>query len=52
MYRIREAAPLVGVSENTLRKDARAGIVKHIDSIKGYMKFRGKDLIYYRDYIV
>lgn len=51
-YRIKEAASLVGVSQPTLRKDARQGLVKHVNSVKGYMKFQGKELIHYRDYIV
>nr|DAU43195.1 MAG TPA: helix-turn-helix domain protein [Caudoviricetes sp.] len=49
-YRIGEAAELLGISANTLRKDARSGIVDFLTSPKGHMLFLGTALIRYRKF--
>lgn len=51
-YPIGKAAELVSVCTKTLRKDALLKIIRSIESPKtGRLRFRGHDLIYYRDYI-
>lgn len=43
--RIREAAQILGVSQNTLRNWGRAGkIVEHRDPVNGYRIYRRRDL--------
>lgn len=51
-YRICEAAKLVGCHHHTLLTDYRAGLVKALVSKKGTKKFLGKDLIYYKTFIL
>lgn len=51
-YPIGQAAVLVSVCTKTLRKDALLNIIKSQQSPKtGRLRFKGKDLIHYRDYI-
>lgn len=51
-YPIGQAAKLVSVCTKTLRKDALLNIIKSQHSPKtGRLRFRGYDLIHYRDYI-
>lgn len=51
-YPIGVAAKLVFVCRDTLRRDAQADVIPSIRSKKnGRLRFKGKDLIHYRDYI-
>ncbi len=51
-YPIGAAAKLVFVCRDTLRRDALAEVLPSTRSKKnGRLRFRGKDLIYYRDYV-
>lgn len=52
-YPIGEAANLVVVSRDTLRKDAtQLNVINYSRNLKNNrIKFLGKDLIHYRDYV-
>jgi DNA-binding transcriptional MerR regulator len=51
-YPIGKAAELVCVCTKTLRKDAMLKLIRSHESPKsGRLRFRGQDLIHYRDFI-
>lgn len=52
IYGASQAARLVGTSLRTLNRDANRKNIPFRISEKGYRRYKGKDLINYRDYVI